>query len=275
MRVVLMVLTAMISVASSAETGDLSRFESFLCNSGRFFESDYDDEDAQDIPNRSLDAVPLFQDVMEANGWSTNDLVSSLIHVVSNGLVSSNWESAEAKRSVAVAIRQLSNINHPAVTNYFSSIVSSDLHGLEKIVIPGLFKYTYLEQEVMDRLQALCVQTNRYDRAAAIVAWDLLDCLSSMPDSERETAKLRVARYMYFSMRQVTSSQTWQDEKLAELIPSYSNSVERLNQMRYLMLHSERSYERERATIQFNRLSAMPTNALNNVQWINSETILE
>ena len=267
MKHILFSVVALCACLSRAVPWTTERFESFLCSS-RFVESDYIDEDGTDVPNRQRDAIPLFHDVMAENGWSTNDLVCALVHTVSNGLLSANWESAETKRTVAVAVRQLADINHPAVTNYFRSISGSDLHGLEKIVFPALFKYTYLEQDVMDELSVVRTRTNAYDRAASIVAWDMLDCLASMPESLRDEAKVRVAKFMYKSMRQVTSSQTWQDEELARLIPSYSNSVERLEQLRYLKLHSSRQYEREKAAAEFERLHLMPSNTLTSVPWI-------
>ena len=154
------------------------------------------------------------------------------------------------------------------MTNYFASIISYDLYGLEEIVVPSLFKYTQLEPDVMPRLWNFSTQTNRFDSVAPIVAWNLLDCLSSMLESGRPAAKQRVARFMYRTMRQVTASQTWQDEQLAKLIPAYSNSLQRLEGLRYLKDHSVRTYEREKATQEFIRLNAIPTNMLNDVQWI-------
>lgn len=268
MKFLFLAISIVTAATSYAESWSRERFESFLRNSGRFFESDYDDVDEPEIPSRQRDAMPLFADVMAENGWSTNDLVVTLIDVVSNGLQAVNWESLDTKRTVAVAVRQLSDINHPAVTNYFVSIISNELHGLEKIVAPSLFKYTQLEPEVMGVLWNFSMETDRYDKAASIVTWELLDCLSGLPESKRPAANQRVARFLYHSMRQVSSSQTWQDEQLAILVPSYSNSVERLEQMRFLMHHSSRAYERDKATAQFDRLSLMPTSTLNSVQWI-------
>ena len=267
MKYILFSVVALCACLSRAVPWTTERFESFLCSS-RFVESDYIDEDGTDVPNRQRDAIPLFHDVMAENGWSTNDLVCALVHTVSNGLLSANWESAETKRTVAVAVRQLADINHPAVTNYFSTIASTDLHGLEKIVIPALFKYTFLEQDVIERIQALSVQTNRYDSASPLVVWDMLDCLSSMPESERDDAKSRVAKFLYSSTRHVTILQSWQEEQLAKLVPEYSNSVERLEQTRFLIQHSTNDYERARLSRQFDRLNAMPTNTLTRVPWI-------
>jgi len=259
---------AMAMCCSVEGTWNRERVEGFLSGSSRFVESDCDDADADDIPNRSLDALPLFDDVVRENGWSTNDLVLALIDVASNGLATSSWTSQERVRATVVAFKQLANINHPYVTNYFNSVVTQDLHGLESVAIPALFKYTYLEPSVMARLYELCVITNRYDKAAPMVALDMQDCLGSMPEPEKSAAKLRVAMFKYYSLRHISSSQTWQDEDLAVLIPSYSNSIQRLRLMQYVARTATSSYERNKAQQQLDRLNALPTNNLSNVSWI-------
>lgn len=244
------------------------RLESFLRTSGRFVDNDYDGDYVDDIPNWERDALPLFRDVLQESGWSTNQLVQQLISIASNGLSSANWECPLKRRSTAVALAQLSDINHPAVTNYFRTVVGSDLHGLESVVVPGLFKYSYLEPEVFEVLYQASSFTNSYRKAASEVAMALLDGLERVPINARAGANVRVAKFMYRTMRQVESSQTWQDGKLANLITDYSNSVQRLNQMRYFLRHSTNSYERAMATQQYNRLCSLPTNCLNNVSWL-------
>ena len=266
MAVIVLSLSAI--AASAASPWSTERFASFLRGDCRFIESDYDEDDDVDIPARMRNALPLFHDVFEKTGWTTNELINALIAVVSNGLVSANLQNPDKRRAAVVAMRQLSDINHPAVTNYFNSIVTEDLHTMEKIAIPGLFKYTNLEPGVMARLYELCICTNRYDEAASIVAYDLIESIGTVPEPEREHAKTNVVKYLYYSMRHISCSQTWQDEQLALLIPSYSNSVQRLEQVRFFVQNSTNAYEREDATIQLNRLSAMPSNELNNVSWI-------
>lgn len=268
MRFLILMLGVIVLGNVSAELWTIERLESFLRNSSRFVESDYDEDAEDDIPNRRRDAIPLFADVMSENGWTTNDLVTALTQVVSNGIIASNWESVDKRIAVAMSVRQLSDIDHPAVTNYFAGIITNDLHGLEKVIVPSMFKYTQLEPCVIENLWEFSAQTNRYDKVASIVVWDLLECISSMDEANRPAAKMRVAKFLYHSMRQVTESQTWQDEQLAKLIPAYSNSVERLDQVRYLKEHSTRIYERDKATQELDRLSAMPTNMLNSVPWI-------
>jgi len=267
--ILVLILGFLIGSSFAEEAWSTERLASFLRGSSRFIESDYDETDAlDDMPGRMRDALPLFCDVFRESGWTTNELVDALIVVVSNGLQAANLQDPDKRRSAVVAMRQLADINHPAVTNFFSCIVYEDLHGMEKIAIPGLFRYTNLESNVVARLYDLCICTNRYDEAASIVAWDLLDCLATVPEAERDAAKIRVAKYMYYSMRHISSSQTWQDEELAKLIPSYSNSVQRLDQVRFFIHNSTNVYEQSKALVQYNRLSAFPTNSLNDVSWI-------
>lgn len=73
---------------------------------------------------------------------------------------------------------------------------------------------------------------------------------------------------MYFAIRNVTDSQGAQDVKLAGFIPAYSNSVQRLDLMRYVSTSATNSWERANASNVVERLSAMPFNELNNVEWI-------
>lgn len=265
--IILMFLTMALPAFSSG-TWNEERLESLLRTSGRFVESDDDENGLDDIPNWERNALPLFQDVIEESGWSTNQLIQSLINVASNGMLEANWQIPEKRKAASIAFAQLADINHPLVTNYFHSIVGYDLHGLESIVYPALFKYTCLESDVFPILYSTCIFTNGFNKAAPEVAMGLLDGLEHVPSISRIQAEERVAKFLYFSMRQIDSSQTWQDEQLARLIPDYSNSVERLEQMRYLKNHASRPYEREKASLQFDRLTALPSNTLNSVQWI-------
>jgi len=267
-HVSLLAVAALSSLVLTAEPWTSERLGRLLSDSGRFVETDYASESDEDVPNRQRNSLPLFVDVLQESGWSTNQLIDALITVSSNGLSAAGWADSQRRNGAIAAIRLLSDINHPAVTNYFHGIVSSDLHGLEEVVIPATFKYTNLEPEVLQTMKRWCVQTNRYDKAAPMVALDLLDCLKSLPEACKADARIRVANYIYFSSRHISSSQTWQDEQLAKLVPEYSNSVQRLNQMRYFAASSTNDYERSRSIAQIGRLIAMPTNSLNNVSWM-------
>ena len=269
MKMLLSLIVGIVSCSCySFGTWDEARLSTLLRNSGRFVESDYDEDDEEDVPNWERDALPLFKDVLEESGWTTNQLIQSLINIASNGLSNANWQNPDMRRSTAMAFKQLSDINQPVVTNYFHSVIGCDLKGLESVVIPALFKYSHLESDVFDILYRTCIETNSYDRAAPEVAMGLLDGLNHVPLEDREAARRRVAQFLYYSMRQISSSQTWQDEQLAKLIPAYSNSIQRLEQVDYLRVCSTQEYEREKSLIQYNRLNAIPTNQLNDVSWI-------
>ena len=139
MKTILVIILSFL-VGSSFAEGEWStdRLASFLRGSCRFIESDCDETDASDdIPGRMRDALPLFRDVFQESGWTTNELVDALIAVVSNGLQTVNLQDPDMRRSTVVAMRQLADINNPAVTNFLNYIVYEDLHGLEKIAIPG------------------------------------------------------------------------------------------------------------------------------------------
>lgn len=246
----------------------IDRLSHLLGNSGRFVESDYVEVGAMDIPKRNRNALPLFEDVFRESGWSTNELITSLICIASNGLAMADWDDPNSRRSAVVAMCQLSDINHPMVTNYFHSIASNDLHGAEIIVYPALFQYTQLEPCVMERMYDLCVHTNLYDRAGSAVAFELLDALKTVDAANKEAARLRVAQYLYHSMRQLSHSQSWQDKSLVRLVPGYSNSVQRLEQAQFIMQNSTNNYEVKKAKIEYSRLSSMPTNELHDVSWI-------
>ena len=269
MKVTMILLLCLMSLLVHASGGwSIQRLETLLCRSERFVESDHDEADSDEGRSWDRDGIPLFRDVLEEGGWSTNQLVCGLVSIASNGLQSTGWDVPERRKATVVAVELLADINHPDVTNYFHTLVGDDLHGLESVVLPAMFSHTNLEPEVFESLYRSCAHTNFYDRAAPSVAMELLDVLGRLPASAREAAKVRVARFLHFSMRQVTTSQTWQDEQLAKLIPDYSNSVERLEQVRYLMGHSARDYERNRAAAQFRRLSAIPANSLIRVPWL-------
>ena len=53
---------------------------------------------SDDIPGRMRDALPLFRDVFQESGWTTNELVDALIAVVSNGLQTVNLQDPDMRR---------------------------------------------------------------------------------------------------------------------------------------------------------------------------------
>ena len=97
---------------------------------------------------------------------------------------------------------------------------------------------------------------------------DMFETLSTMPDDLKPAATNRVAQYMYFAIHHVTDSQGWQDRELANFIPAYSNSLQRLSLMRYVSTSATNDWERANAAQVVQRLESLPTNQLNDVSWI-------
>ena len=90
----------------------------------------------------------------------------------------------------------------------------------------------------------------------------------AMPDDLKPAATNRVAQYMYFAIRHTTRQMAWQDRMLASFIPAYSNSLQRLDAMRYVASTATNARQRVRAQMEIDRLTALPTNQLNDVSWI-------
>ena len=122
--------------------------------------------------------------------------------------------------------------------------------------------------EVLSYMRSLCVRTNVYCKVETSVMLDMFETLSTMPDDLKPAATNRVAQYMYFAIHHVTDSQGWQDRELANFIPAYSNSLQRLSLMRYVSTSATNDWERANAAQVVQRLESLPTNQLNDVSWI-------
>ena len=221
-----------------------------------------------DVPLRSKNALAEFQDFISRHGWTTNQLVESLMFIMTNNMTEANWADADKRRAAGVAAWQLSEINLPAVTNFFRQCNCVNTTRLKRYTILGMFPYTNLEPEVLDYMRTLCVRTNVYDRIAPNVMLNMFETLETMPPELKPAATNRVARYMYFAIHHVTDSQGWQDLELSNFIPSYSNSIQRLSLMQYVSTSATNAWERSNAAAIVQALSAIPTNQLNDISWI-------
>ena len=101
--------------------------------------------------------------------------------------------------------------------------------------------------------------------------FDMLETLQTMPSELQPAATNRLAKYMYYTIRHTTQDMAFQDRELAKFIPSYSNSVQRLEAMRYVESTATNVRQRVRARMEIDRLLALPTNQLNDVSWIAEE----
>lgn len=227
-----------------------------------------DDDPGIRVYLRQQDALAEYSEYMTDGGWTTNQFITGLIQAFTNYTTTAMWADRDNRRIARAAIWKLCKINHPMVTNFFRQCNEVDSIRYKGTTIRGMFRYTNLEPEVLDYMRTLCVRTNIYDRVADLVMHDMFDTLESMSSEMKPAATNRVARYMYFAIHHVTDSQGWQDRELATFIPAYSNSVQRLDLMRYVSTSATNSWERANASNVVERLSSMPSNQLNNVEWI-------
>lgn len=221
------------------------------------------------VPHRFRNSLPEFQRFIARNCWTTNQFVEGLILAMTNSLEAAKLGNWEKNRIAGRAAWKLSEINRPAVTNFFRCFNNADeTDFLKTVTIPGVFYYTNLEPEVLAYMRSLCVRTNVYCKVECNVMRDMFETLSTMPDELKPAATNRVAQYMYFAIRHVTDSQGWQDIELSRFIPAYSNSLQRLSLMRYVSVSATNDWERSNAAQVVQRLESIPTNQLNDISWI-------
>ena len=221
------------------------------------------------VPHRYRNAIPEFQWFLDKNCWTTNQLVEGLICAITNNVSEENWSVRRKQRTAKVAARKLSEIDVPAVTNFFRRFNGSDnTSKLKCITIPATFRRTNLEPDVMAYMRTLCVSTNVYSKSEYEVVRDMKETLKTMPDELKPDATNRVAKYMYFAIGHTTRLIAWQDEELSRFIPAYSNSLQRLSLMRYVSNSASNTWERSNAAQVVQRLESLPTNQLNNISWI-------
>ena len=221
------------------------------------------------VPHRYRNAIPEFQWFLDKNGWTTNQLVEGLICAITNNVGEENWSVRRKQRTARVAARKLSEIDVPAVTNFFRRFNGSDnTSKLKCITIPATFRRTNLEPEVMAYMRTLCVSTNVYSKSEYEVFKSMKETLNTMPEELKLSATNRVASFMYYSVLNTTQDIAWQDKELAKFVPAYSNSVQRLSALRHVAATTENWRTRAIVQKEVERLSSLPTNQLNNISWI-------
>ena len=233
-------------------------------------DDDPGDNEPPYVPHRNRDALTEFRAFFEGSGWTTNQFIEGLVLAVTNNLGLANSGDWAKQRTVNRAMWKLSEINHPAVTNFFRAYIDDEENTptFAKGAISAMIYYTNLEPDVLSYMRSLCVRTNIYCKAECNVMLDMFETLSTMPDELKPAATNRVAQYMYFAIGHVTDSQGWQDIELSRFIPAYSNSIQRRAAMKYVASTIANPRTRALAQQQVDRLSAIPTNQLNDVSWI-------
>lgn len=225
------------------------------------------------IPHRYRDALPEYKVFFERSGWTTNKFVEGLIFAVTNNLVAAKSRDKDKLRIAGRAIWKLSEINHPAVTNFFRCFNDTDDTSLfKRTTVPSMFRYTNLEPDVMSYMRSLCVRTNVYSSISFGVAYDMCETLDTLPiELKNVSATNRVARHIYFAIHNVASRIISQDRLLARVLPAYSNSIQRLDAMQYVQSTTTNAKIRVLAQQEINRLSTIPTNQLNDISWITED----
>ena len=229
------------------------------------------DEDAElpDVPLRKRDSLLEFTDFFEKSGWTTNQFIGGLMFFVTNYLDAASWSNEDNRVVAGRALDRLGNINDPSVTNFLRTVIDRpDMREMRRWAITPMFQYTNLEPEVLAYLRTLCVRTNIYSSVTTQVIWNMLETLETMPKEFKISATNRVAQYLYFSVLHTPRGMASQDCILNELIPVYSNSIQRLEAMRYIANTATNPLERVNANEAIRELTSIPTNRLNDLKWL-------
>ena len=224
------------------------------------------------VPHRNRDALVEFREFFEGSGWTTNQFVDGLISAVTNNLQGAKQGDWSKKRIAGRAVWKLSEIDHPAVTNFFRQFNDTDDTPLFKPdTISAMVYYTNLEPEVLSYMRTLCVRTNIYDRVGYTVARSMYETLGTMRPELKAAATNRVAKYMYFALHHATYGFLGADRMLAGFVSAYSNSIQRLAVNQHVAETTTNSLLRQYVQLEVSRLSALSTSQLNNISWIEGE----
>ena len=241
------------------------RLEQWLANDEP--QDDYVNEpEPEYVPLRNQDSLREFSSFITTGGWTTNQLVEGFIFAVTNNMTDARWGISNNREVAWRAVSKLAATDHPVASNFIYGFCTNDTRCMLRDALPGVFVRTNLEPDVLDYMRDVCIKTNCYDGISRHIAFDLIETLQTMPNSAKVCATNRLASYFYFAVRHVTQEIGCQDDLLVDIIPSYSNSVQRLNAMRYVSSTATNTYERARAQREVSRLSAL-TNLVN-LSWL-------
>ena len=228
----------------------------------------FDAENVHYVPQWRRDAIAEYRDFIVKGGWTTNQLIDALILATTNHLQSPSWPARRDYVVASYAFRALSEINHPKSLSFVANICTNGVKDILGGGVAGMFRYSRFEPEVFDYMRKVCVMTNIYERWTADIAMDMETCFRDRPGYYSTSATNEFARYQYFVIHHVRSRNGLLDCQIRDFIPAYSNSVQRLNAMRYVANTATNRDQAVWATNQVNRLLALPTNQLNNVSWL-------
>ncbi len=261
--VIVLLLVATLPVVG--QVWDQNRFERML-GWGCTPDDDLRGEAPTYVHLRERNALTEFSIFFSRSGWTTNQFLEGLMLAVTNA--ASTWTDEERERIAGTAMWKLSEINNPVVTNFFYHLVDEGRSPLASDAIPAIFRYTNLEPEIFDYLRTQCVRTNLYGGVAYNVVYELREAVETLSADLKPAATNRVAKFTYYSILHTDSEMLSQDWQLSRFVPSYSNSVQRLAAMRYIVSTSTNQHQRAAAQTEIDRLTALPANQLNNLSWI-------
>jgi len=269
------VLALLMSVSALADAFyDQSRLESKILGLS-FPDDDFVNfPEPDDVPQRQRDATKEFRDFFREGGWTTNQLINGLVAAYTNNIDGSVAGDDRCRRIAGVSLDLLGEIDNPVAHDNLLNVLTNDTRIKGRVVgaIPGVFRYTNLEPEVMKSLRDVCVRTNIYEEAASFVTFELMRCVEEMPAQYRASATTNVAKFIYFSiMNGTTRDNVVQDDELAKFLPVYSNSIQRITVVHHLLSTITNSYTVACLQSDLTRLQALPTNQLNNVSWLTEE----
>jgi hypothetical protein len=236
---------------------------------GKIIQDNFVDEDMPpDIPLRYRNSLREYEFFIRKHGCTTNEFVQALMIAATNGAYSLEWTERQKRKIASRAITALSRIDRADVTNFVRIVNADGRQNFRIVDFSTPFIRTNLEPEVLDYMRTQCVRTNLYQNLAFSVMIDMLDTLSTMPPELQPAATNRVAQYFYFSLRNAVNDQLWQDKEIIKLIPSYSNSLQRLSMMRHVAETATNVFHKTYAQDAVKLLSSQPTNTLNNLSWL-------
>lgn len=222
-------------------------------------------------PERQKDALREYEDYISGSGWSTNQFISALMEIVTNITISSRWDDERNQVVAYYAEKALSEIDVPSTLDFIKVACTNNPNIDLSVALPRVFRYSAFEPGVVDYLQRVRSITNRYDMASANIAWTMKCCLAGLDSSVAASATNTVAKYTYRSQLQTSVNYGVLDWCLREIVPGYSNSVQRAAALQ--CSYNLETNELVKAKIQavINGINALPTNELNNITWLTED----
>ena len=217
---------------------------------------------------RREDVLGWFGHFMKTRNVTTNQLVRALIFTATNNLTEARLADERNFRLAGLSLDALSRIDLPEARSFIRTACTNDLHGMVINCAEGPFQFGNFDAETMDYMYRWCVMTNRYDRSSGFIAVAMAMKLREIPEQQRPVATTNVARFIYFSLYHTTIKVGTSEAALLEIVPSFTNSWQRLRAMEHIVNTTTNAHDRWWSGVERDRLLTLPTNQLNNVKWL-------